>query len=383
MIGSDEHHSRWAWAEVDLGAITHNVGQLRTAVAPADVWAVVKADGYGHGAVQVGRASLTAGAAGLCVAFVSEGVVLRRAGIDAPILVLSEQPVETFGDLIAHDLIATVSTAEGVDRLAAAVVDTGGATCRVHLKVDTGMHRVGARPDEVASLVARIDEHPQALVLDGVFTHLAVADEVSNPYTQDQLDRFDAALRSASTADTVAVHAANSAAALTRPDARRSLVRAGIAVYGVSPGPELDEHTAWLRPAMALKARVAHVKRLNAGDRLSYGLRHVLAADSTVATVPIGYADGVRRNLSGTGATVLIGGARREIIGTITMDQLMVDCGDDTVAVGDEVVLIGQQGEAEIRAEDWAATLGTIGYEIVCGIGPRVPRRYVSGAWSP
>ena len=194
MTGSDQHHSRWAWAEVDLDAIAHNVGQLRVAVAPAEVWAVVKADGYGHGAVEVGRASLTAGAAGLCVALVSEGVELRRAGIDAPVLVLSEQPAETFGDLIAHDLIATVSTADGIDRLAAAVVDTGGATCRVHLKIDTGMHRVGARPDEVASLVARIDEHPQALVLDGVFTHLAVADEVSNPYTQDQLDRFDAAL---------------------------------------------------------------------------------------------------------------------------------------------------------------------------------------------
>ena len=151
-------------------------------------------------------------------------------------------------------------------------------------------------------------------------------------------------------------------------------------MYGISPGPQLDELAASLRPALALKARVSHVKRLAAGDRLSYGLRHVLPSPATVATVPIGYADGVRRNLSGTGATVLIGGKRREIIGTITMDQLMVDCGDDDVAVGDEVVLIGRQGDEEIRAEEWATTLGTIGYEIVCGIGPRVPRRYVAGS---
>ena len=372
------HESRWVWAEVDLDAITHNVGGLRVAAAPAEVWAVVKADGYGHGAVEVSRAALTAGAAGLCVALASEGVVLRQAGIDAPILVLSEQPREIAGDLVAHDLIATVSTADGVDSLAVAVVASGGASHRVHVKVDTGMHRVGARPDAVAGLIARIADHAPALSLDGLFTHLAVADELANPYTDEQLGRFDATLAALSAVDDVLLHTANSAAALTRPDARRSLVRAGIAVYGISPGPELDEHAAALRPVMALKARVSHVKRLNAGDRLSYGLRHVLASPAVVATVPIGYADGVRRNLSGTGATVLVGGKRREIIGTITMDQLMVDCGADVVAVGDEVVLIGRQGDEEIRAEEWAATLGTIGYEVVCGIGPRVPRRYVT-----
>jgi alanine racemase len=370
--------NRWAWAEVDLDAIAHNVGQLRVAVAPADVWAVVKADGYGHGAIEVSRTALTAGAAGLCVALVSEGVDLRRAGIDAPILVLSEQPPEVLGDLVAHDLIATVSTAHGVDSLAAAVIDGAVSTHRVHVKVDTGMHRVGARPEEVPALVARIAGLAPTLVLDGVFTHLAVADELTNPFTDVQLERFDAALATLSSIDDVLTHAANSAAGLTRPDARRSLIRAGIAVYGISPGPELVGHAAALRPAMAVKARVSYVKRLDAGDRLSYGLRHVLESAATVATVPIGYADGVRRNLSGTGTTVLVGGRRREIIGTITMDQLMVDCGDDVVAAGDEVVLIGRQGDEEIRAEEWASILGTIGYEVVCGIGPRVPRHYVT-----
>jgi alanine racemase len=188
------------------------------------------------------------------------------------------------------------------------------------------------------------------------------------------------------TLEGIAVHAANSAAGLARPDARRSLVGAGIAVYGVSPFSartgvaELEASAAALRPALALKARVSHVKRLDRGVRLSYGLRHALDAPATVATVPIGYADGVRRNLSGTGTDVLIGGARRPIIGAITMDQLMVDCGDDDVAVGDEVVLLGRQGDEEVRAEQWAATLGTIGYEIVCGIGPRVPRHYIPTA---
>ncbi len=380
MNSPDPHDSRWAWAEIDLDAIAHNVGQLRVAVAPAEVWAVVKADGYGHGSVEVAGAALTAGAGGLCVALASEGVVLRRAGIEAPILVLSDQPQEVVGDLVANDLIATVSTTDAVDRLASAVVDSGVATHRVHLKVDTGMHRVGARPDDVAALVARIAGCAPSLSLDGVFTHLAVADDPADPYTDEQLQRLDAVLATLPDAGDLLVHAANSAAALTRPDARRSLVRAGIAVYGISPGPQLDGLAASLRPALALKARVSHVKRLAAGQRLSYGLRHTLATPANVATVPLGYADGVRRGLSGTGTTVLVGGVRREIVGTITMDQLMVDCGDDDVAVGDEIVLIGRQGSNEIRAEEWASTLGTIGYEIVCGIGARVPRRYVTAA---
>jgi alanine racemase len=226
-------------------------------------------------------------------------------------------------------------------------------------------------------------------VLDGLFTHLAVADELANDFTGEQLRRFDAVIADRPSLDGVTIHVANSAAALTRPDARRSLVRAGIAVYGISPfgrgttrsgDRELDAALASLRPALALKARVSAVRRLDRGERLSYGLRHEMTAPAKVATVPIGYADGVRRNLSGTGATVLIGDRHRPIIGTITMDQLMVDCGDDDVAIGDEVVLIGRQGEEVIRAEDWAATLGTIGYEIVCGIGPRVPRRYIPTA---
>jgi len=189
------------------------------------------------------------------------------------------------------------------------------------------------------------------------------------------LARFDEAL--ATVPRHGVVHAANSAGALAHPGARRSLIRAGIAMYGISPGLDLDDAARPLRPVLALKARVSFVKRLRAGDRLSYGLQHTMPADANVATVPIGYADGVRRNLSGLGVAVLIGGRRHEIVGTITMDQLMVDCGDDEVRTGDEVVLIGRQGDEVIRAEEWASHLGTIGYEVVCGIGPRVPRRYL------
>jgi len=361
---------RWAWAEIDVGAVAHNVETLLGLVAPAQLWVVVKADAYGHGAVTVARAALAAGATGLCVALTSEGVALRDAGIDAPVLVLSEQPPEHAAVLVAHDLVPTVYSAAGIDALAALRYEG----LPVHLKLDTGMHRVGADPDDVSALVERIVGCAPWLRLDGVFTHLAVADEPEDAFTAAQLERFDAAL--ATVERSVArsqVHAANSAGAIAHPAARRSIVRAGIAVYGISPGPQLDDRCAELRSVLSLKARVSFVKRVAAGERVSYGLLHRFAAPATVATVPIGYADGVRRSLF-PGQDVLIGGRRRPIVGVVTMDQLMVDCGDDDVAVGDEVVLIGAQGGERIRAEEWAVRLGTIGYEIVCGIGARVPR---------
>ena len=369
--------SRWAWVDVDLDAITHNIGVLRRAVAPSGVWAVVKADGYGHGALEVGSAALLAGADGLCVALTSEGLSLRRAGIGGPILVLSEQPPESAVTIVEHHLTPTVSTAGGIEALAAASSEHATDPLDVHLKIDTGMHRVGAWPADAAHLCQMIDERP-SLRLGGIFTHLAVADEPANGETAAQLARFDQALTRLPPVRLV--HAANSAGGLAHPASRYSFVRAGIAVYGISPGPDLNDVASRLRPALSLKARVAYVKRLRAGDRLSYGLRHTMSTDANVATVPIGYADGVRRNLSGRGAPVLIGGQRREIIGTITMDQLMVDCGDDDITIGDEVVLIGRQGDERILVEDWADALDTIGYEIVCGISPRVPRRYHRGS---
>ena len=372
--------ARWAWAEIDLDALAHNVGVLRRVVAPSAVWAVVKADAYGHGAVAVAAAAVDAGCAGLCVAFTAEGVALRTAGIEAPILVLSEQPAEHAATIIAHRLTPTVTTAAGIEALAALAPDD----LAVHLKVDTGMHRIGAAPDDVGALVALIADRAPHLRLAGVFTHLAVADEPADPYTAGQLARFAATLAAlpADALEGVAVHAANSAGGLAHPAARHSFVRAGIALYGISPGPDVAPLVTELRPVLALKARVSFVKRLTAGQRLSYGLRHTVSVDTNVATVPLGYADGVRRGLSSNG-DVLIGGRRRPIIGTVTMDQLMVDCGDDPVARGDDVVLIGRQGDERITAEEWGTRLDTIGYEVVCGIGARVPRLLVGGPRRP
>jgi alanine racemase len=374
--GDDQRH-RPVWAEIDLDAVRANVRTLADLARPAALMAVVKADGYGHGAVPVARAALDAGASWLGVALVEEGAELRAAGIDAPVLVLSEPPPDAAPAVVALGLTPVAYTPAGIEALAKAVADSGAQPLPVHLKVDTGMHRVGCTVDEALALAESISARTE-LRLEGVLTHLAVADEPDNPYTGEQLDRFDGvldALRAAGVRFDL-VHAANSAGLLSFGDrARFDLVRSGIAVYGVPPAPALADRVA-LRPAMALKARVSHVKRLPAGARLSYGLRYSMPRDGTVATVPVGYADGVPRALSSTGGEVLVSGARRPIAGTVTMDQLMVDVGDAPVEVGDEVALLGRDGDAEITADDWAGRLGTVGYEIVCGIGGRVPRTY-------
>lgn len=370
--------ARWAWAEVDLAAVAHNVGVLRRAAAPADVWAVVKADGYGHGAVPVARAALDAGATGLCVALVQEGIELRAAGIRAPVLVLSEQPGDQLDALVANGLSATVYSAAYLAELVEASRRAGSDVVPVHVKVDTGMHRVGVAPERALDLAALVAAAP-GVHLAGVFTHLACADEPEHLANTRQLGAFEVVLDALADAhvEPGLIHAANSAGALALPRSRRHLVRAGIAIYGIEPGIGVRHLVTQLRPALRLVSRVSLVKRLHAGAGISYGWRAVLDRDATIATVPVGYADGVPRRLS-PGADVLIGGRRRPIVGRITMDQFMVDLGDGTAEVGDEVVLLGRQGDEEIRVEEWAERLGTIGYEIVCGISRRVPRRHVS-----
>jgi alanine racemase len=369
---------RPVWAEVDLDAIRANVAALRAMVAPASVLAVVKADGYGHGAAPVGRAALEAGATWLGVALVEEGVALREAGVDAPVLVLSEPVPDAAACVVANRLTPVAYTSTGIEALAKAVAARGlGEPLAVHLKVDTGMHRVGAAVRDAAVLAQQIVDHSE-LRLEGVCTHFAVADEPDNPYTNAQLAMFDAViaqLRELGIRPAM-VHSANTAAALALPASRYDIVRAGIGVYGIAPVPALAGIVP-LRPALAVKARVSHVKTLPAGSQVSYGLRYTLPADARIATVPIGYGDGVPRNLAHVGGEVLVRGRRRPIAGTVTMDQLMVDVGDLPVERGDEVVLLGCQGNDEITAAEWADRLGTIPYEIVCGIGPRVPREYV------
>jgi alanine racemase len=358
--------------EVDLDAVQANVELLLERCGPARLCAVVKADGYGHGAVPIARAALAAGAGWLAVALVEEAEALREAGIDAPILLLSEPPVDAVGDVRRLGLRPTLYREEAIDAFGA------GPTVPVHLKVNTGMNRVGAAPGDAVARARQVVD--RGLELEAVWTHFAVADEPDDPFTAEQAARFDAViddLRGAGLEPSM-THLANSAATLAHPGTHADLVRVGIAVYGVSPSPALAS-AAPLRPAMTLRTEVSFAKRVTAGERISYGLTHRFDRDANVATIPIGYADGVPRRLSSAGGQVLIGGARRGIVGVVTMDQLMVDCGDDPVAVGDEVVLLGAQGSERVTPEEWADRLGTIGYEIVCGIGPRVPRSHVGG----
>jgi len=365
-------------AEVDLGAVRHNAAVLAGLAAPASLCAVVKAGAYGHGPVPVAEAALGAGASWLAVAMVEEGAVLRDAGIAEPVLLLSEPPAAAMADVVGLGLTPTLYTQAGVEAAAKAVAATAGAPLPVHVKVDTGMHRVGASPTEAVSVALAVAERPE-LVLQGLWTHLAVADDAGHPFTAEQCARFDAVVAELSGLGVrpPLTHCCNSAGLLTRPQARGGLVRCGIALYGVPPSPALADR-ADLRPVLSLRAEVSYVKELGPGEALSYGLRYRLDRPSMVATVPLGYADGVPWRLASAGGEVLLGGRRRPIAGAVTMDQILVDCGDDaSVAPGDDVVLLGAQGPERIDAWEWAGLVGTIAYEVLCGIGPRVPRVYV------
>jgi alanine racemase len=385
--------SRPAWAEIDLAAVAHNAAVLARLAAPSELCAVVKAHGYGHGGPAVARAALAGGARRLAVALVDEGVELRQHGVAAPVLLLSECGPDAVETALAYGLTPTLYSAEGIGAFGAAA-RAGGRRTAVHVKVDTGMHRVGAAPEDLPAMVAAVGREPK-LELEGVWTHLPVADgeaEEDRAYTEGQLGVFDR-LVAALAADGVhppLLHAANTAGTVAFPQARHQMVRCGLGLYGYLPGDgvrsafDAQAGGAQLRPAMSLKARVVAVRRLDAGERPSYGRLRPLPARSLVATVPIGYADGVPRALFGAGYEVLIGGVRRPLAGMVTMDQIVVDCGDDdSVRPGDEVVLLGRQGDEAVTADDWAAMLGTISYEVVCGVGPRMPRVLVNPPDAP
>ena len=355
--------------EIDLSAVAHNVEVFLEKVAPAGLIAVVKANAYGHGDVPVAEAALDAGASWLAVAMVEEAARLREAGIEAPILLLSEPPLDDAAEITRWDLIPSVYRPEFVDALSGAVP----RSTRVHLLVDTGMHRVGTSPDRAVALAEQITRAPR-LELGGVWSHFAVAEE-DESFSRLQRDRLSSVVADISAAgiDPGIVHLPNTAGALYLPN-ESAMARVGLGLYGLHPDPARP--TADLRAAMRVVSQVSFTQRLTAGARPSYGRRRPLQEDSTVATVPIGYADGVPRLLSQRGGSVLIGGRRRPFAGTVTMDQIVVDCGSDDVAVGDEVVLIGRQGTEEITADEWAELTETISWEIVCGIGDRLPRHH-------
>jgi alanine racemase len=372
---------RPAWVEVDLAAVTANVAHIGELVAPSGVCAVVKADGYGHGAVPVARAAIAGGASHLGVALAEEGHELRHAGIDVAVIVLSEPAPEAMRLVVEDKLTPTIYTERGLAALLGAVAAQDDVMpVPVHLKVDTGMHRVGASPAQVVELARAVADNP-ALSLEGLYTHLAVADEPANPYTQAQLATFDRVI-AALAADGIrppVLHAGNSAGALVHPASRYQMVRPGIAIYGLAPASSMRSHPAVgpLRPALSFKAEVSYAKEVAAGEGLSYGLHYRLSASSVIATVPVGYADGAPRRLSQVGGEVLIGGQRHPIAGSVTMDQILVDCGPrSAVKAGDEVVLIGRQGDEEVTAWEWGERLGTIAYEVTCALSPRLPRIY-------
>ena len=371
---------RPTWVTVDLDAIEHNVRVLRAVSHPALVCAVVKANGYGHGAVPVARAALRGGAAWLAVACVDEALELREAGIDAPILVLSEpRPSEM---RVAFDAGVRVTVYSHGGIAAAADAARSGSTERwpVQLKVDTGMNRVGAAAADVLALAGAIVSSG-VLELESVWTHCAVADSLADPFTAVQLDRLGdvLSLLAANGHRPPMVHAANSAGAIAHPDSRFDLVRCGIAIYGIAPSEALDAAIE-LHPALTLRSEIVYMREVAAGEGVSYG-RHWRAMRPTqVAILPIGYADGVRRSLGLDGGVALVRGIRCPILGVVTMDQLMIDVSVVNAEVGDEVILIGRQGDAVITANEVGALLDTIGYEITCAISSRVPRRYEGAA---
>jgi alanine racemase len=365
-------HRRGA-IEVDTQAVTSNAGMLVDLAGGSLLCAVVKADGYGHGAVRIAGAALAGGASWLAVALVEEGEELRRAGIETPVLLLSEPLTESMASAHALGLTPTVYSEEGI--AAASAAARGSDPWAVHLKVDTGMHRVGADPGDAVRLASLVDQDPR-LRLGGTFTHLAVADEPARPETARQLQEFTRVLGAIESAgiDPGIRHAANSAGLLFHAASRLDMVRVGIALYGISPSASL-EMPFELQPAMRVRSVVSMVRRVAAGEGVSYGLRHVFDRDASLAVVPLGYADGVFRALSLNGGEVLIGGVRRPIRGVVTMDQFVVEVTDGPpVRVGDEVVVLGRQGEESITAHEVAARAGTIPYEVVARFGPRLPR---------
>lgn len=361
-----------AWVEVDLNAIRHNIAAIRRLLKPSTQFmSVVKADGYGHGAVAVARTALSAGASWLAVATIEEGIQLRRAGIDASILLfgpaICKEEIET---LVEYRLQPTVCSLDQARRLS----EAGLGSIQIHLKVDTGMTRLGVAWQEAQELLSAIRVLPNVTVA-GLYSHLATADAIDPTTTLEQFERFAKlvnTLRRQGIRPPL-VHLANSAATLTFPDTYFDLVRIGLAQYGLYPSSHLQTVVA-LRPALSLKARIVFVKTVPSGTGVSYGHTFRTGHRSRLATVSIGYGDGVSRALS-NGIDFLVRGRRVRQVGTITMDQCLIDVTDVREACeGDSVTLLGRDGEGQISIAEWVERLKTIPYEILTTLSPRLPR---------
>lgn len=362
---------------VDLGAIAHNVRAIKQHIGPDTVLiAVVKANAYGHGAVEVARAALANGAEWLAVARLGEAIPLRAAGIEAPLLVMNYTPPADFDSALAHRLTLTITEAQDAEQLSQLAQQREKTVC-IHVKIDTGMGRFGLLPDEVVPFFERVAALPR-IDIQGIYSHFAVADRTDKSYTQQQFDLFmGVAQRLEAAGHRVPIqHIANSAATLDLPHMHLDAVRIGIAMYGLHPSDEVAPAVP-LKAALSLRSHVARVRTLPAGASISYGRTYITPRAMPVALIPVGYGDGYHRILSNRGA-VLINGQRAPIVGRVCMDQFVVDISDvGPVALGDDVVLIGAMGEACIPAEEVARWAETINYEVTTGLLPRVPRLYV------
>ncbi len=366
-------------ARVDLDAVRSNLRAISSFLAasphttPPGIIAVVKANAYGHGAVEVARALEEAGAAMLACADIEEGVVLRTGGVRIPIVVFGALGVSDLSGVFQHDLTPTISTPSAARALqAAAAAHSTILTC--HLKIDTGMNRLGFRHDNLARTLPEVAASPN-LFLDAIYTHFATADEPESPAFNAQRERFDAACATAAALGITPRlrHAANSAALLRDERVWLDMVRPGLLLYGIVPPPFAS--TLPLRPALSLHSRIVHVKGIRPGEGTGYGLERVVDRPSTIAVVPAGYADGLDRRLAGHGY-MLVRGRRVPIVGSVCMDMAMIDVTGTDVAPGDEVVIIGEQGSESIDVREIAASIGTIPYELLCRVGARIERVY-------
>ena len=366
-------------ARVDLDAIRSNFRAISNVVAPSSyqpipkIIAVVKANAYGHGAAEVGPALEQAGAAMLACADIEEGIVLRRAGVRVPILVFGALGISDLHGVFQHYLTPTISTPSAARALQAAAAKHG-AILKCHLKIDTGMNRLGFRHDNIARTLPEVAAS-RNLSIDAVYTHFATADEPESPAFAAQRERFETACTTLASLGITARarHAANSAALLRDERVWYDFVRPGLLLYGIVPPPL--SATLTLRPALSLHSRIVHVKGLRPGEGTGYGLKSVVNRPSTIAVVPAGYADGLDRRLAGNGY-MLVRGRRAPIVGSVCMDMTMIDVTGTEVAPGDEVVIIGQQGNESLDVREIAASVGTIPYELLCRVGARIERVY-------
>jgi len=383
--------SALVWAEIDLKTIAHNIRELRRITNPkARLMSVVKANAYGHGIIEVARQSIENGTEALGVAHIEEGIQLRKAGINAPVLILSYTLPEQSKELIEFNLTQTVYSYETAKSLSEAA-SAYGKKIKVHIKVDTGMGRLGLLPNQLrlskynkkikdgsVSEVESIFRLPM-LELEGIFTHFATADKADRTYANNQLEIFMDFLNELRLAgiEIPVNHAANSAAIINMPEAHLDMVRAGISIYGLYPSEEVDRSIIELKPAMELKTKIIHIKKVPAGFKVSYGITYETEKPTTIATVSIGYADGLNRLLSSNGR-MLVCGQSAPIVGRVCMDLTMLDVGNiPEAAIGEEVVVFGKQGNASITVDEIASAINTINYEVVSTIMERVPRIYL------